>query len=180
MERTVLAPVDKVGRPGQAVRECGPHPIVEPGRLEAALQETRVLADDLVAAVAGHSFEGVIDVGDPCLEVGDQDRLGHLLDGSDEPIALRQVAEVRRAVPGEGLNRRPMGWRPLMRSTGRPAFRRPVAQCTRGAIRAGLWPRISHRSHPLARFVGVRSYASVTVRGPRYAVHWRLATHPFV
>ena len=41
-ERAVLAPVDEVGHPGHAVRERGPHGLVERGRLEAALEEAWV------------------------------------------------------------------------------------------------------------------------------------------
>ena len=97
-EGTVLAPVDKIAHPRQAVRERGPHCVVEPGRLEAALEETRVLAHDLVAAIAGYSLEGGIDVGDPCVEIGDDDRFGHLRDGSGKPIVvgvcLRLVGDV--------------------------------------------------------------------------------------
>jgi len=56
-EGTILAPVDKVANPGHAVRESGPHRLIERGRLEAALEEAWVLADDLVAGVSRHPLE---------------------------------------------------------------------------------------------------------------------------
>jgi hypothetical protein len=50
----------------------------------AGVEDLRVLADDLVALVAGRLHEGFIDILDGGVEVGDDDALGALLDGHRE------------------------------------------------------------------------------------------------
>jgi len=80
--------------------------------------------------------------------------LGHLLDCSGEPIALLQVTEVRRDVPGPCGNRRIRGRR-LLWDGGRPAFRRPVPRRGRSRCRPGVWPRISHPLPSVARSSGI-------------------------
>jgi hypothetical protein len=79
---------DIVNRRKEAVRNCSPHRVVEPGRLESALQEPGVPAHHLATAVARHTLESGIDVGNTSIAVGDDDRFGYLLDGRGEPIAL--------------------------------------------------------------------------------------------
>jgi hypothetical protein len=73
--------------------------------VQAALQETWVLADGFVAGVSRHTLEGGIDVDDAGLGVGDHDRLGHLLDGCNEAGALYDFARRRCNIGLRGAGR---------------------------------------------------------------------------
>ena len=53
------------------------------------MEHARVTADDLVAAVPGVAHEGIVDILDPGVEVGDDDRFRALLDGQRELVQLR-------------------------------------------------------------------------------------------
>ena len=97
-ERAVLAPVDELRHPGLARREGAPHGRVEGGTLDAALQESRVAADRLGTRVARDALEGRVDVLDRAVGIGDDDRLGRLLDGRSQTGPLGLGTELGRQV----------------------------------------------------------------------------------
>lgn len=106
-ERAVLAPVDHVGSERLPVREARPHGRVERRRMGPALQNPRVLANDLLAVVTGRLLERRVDIGDPALEIRDLDRLLGLLDGRAEPIVLGLGARMLRQVEADVGDKRP-------------------------------------------------------------------------
>ena len=81
----VLAPVRDVGYERPPVHEGRPHGGVERRSLGPALEDARVLAHDLVAGVPADALEGWVHVLDRTARVGDDDRVGGLLDGRREP-----------------------------------------------------------------------------------------------
>ena len=88
--RAVLAPVDEEASPGSAGQQGGPHAVVEGRVVVAALEDPRVLPEELRAGVARDPLEGGVRVHDPAVRIGDDDRLRCLVDrrGQARPIRL--------------------------------------------------------------------------------------------
>jgi hypothetical protein len=86
--RAVLAPVDQVRAERAPGGECLPHGSVEGSPLDAALQDARILTQDLRARVAADPLEGRVDVFDVGRRVGDDHCVIRLLDGGRQPSAL--------------------------------------------------------------------------------------------
>ena len=80
----ILTPVEKFTLPNLAGLEGFPKFDIGLGRRLFRLEDARVLADDLFAGVAGTAQEGLIDVFDAALNVGDGNTLRALLDGERE------------------------------------------------------------------------------------------------
>ena len=101
-QAAVLAPVDEVPNERLPARQGRPHRGVEGGALDAALEDARVLAEDLGGRVAGHLLEGRVDVLDRAARVRDHDGVRGLFDhGGQAPhlalgvVAPRDVADNR-------------------------------------------------------------------------------------
>lgn len=67
----VLTLVDKLTTPSVPMREGIPKYNIGFRRRQAGLHDARILAEDLFAAITGGMYEGVIDVFDARLDVGD-------------------------------------------------------------------------------------------------------------
>ena len=95
----VLAPVRHGAHERLPAREGCPQRLVERRSLDPALEDARVLAHDLVAGVAADLLEGRVHVLDRAGRVGDDDRVGGLLDGRRQPahLELRAMAGARVA-----------------------------------------------------------------------------------
>ena len=76
----VLAAVDELPLPGFTTLQRGPHVVKGGARCQPRVQELGVASDYFLAGVATHAQEGLIDVFDLCIDVGDDDALGALLD----------------------------------------------------------------------------------------------------
>ena len=84
----VRAAIDEPAGPVAAARQVVPQRAIEGGRLPPALEDARVLPDHLRSAIAGDGLERRVGVLDGAREVGDDHRVGRLLDGRGEPRPL--------------------------------------------------------------------------------------------
>ena len=81
----VLAAVGQLALPAAARPRMVCHISgVELRRMHAALEQARRLAEQLLAAVAGHALQGLVDVEDGALQVGDHDAVAGRLQRLDE------------------------------------------------------------------------------------------------
>ncbi len=96
-ERAVRPPVDELAGPDLAPPDRRPQALDRGGRLLVGREDADVLPDDAVAPEAGSSLERGVDVADRAIEVGDDDRVGGMLDGRHVP-RRRQVGESTRRV----------------------------------------------------------------------------------
>ncbi|TXT40155.1 MAG: hypothetical protein FD135_1549 [Comamonadaceae bacterium] len=111
----VFAPVGELALPRPVVVQGIPHCVVGRAGCLARLQEARVLADGLLAAVAGYGDKGFVHVFDACIEIGDDDAVRALLDGQRKfsdlilgGLALGDVLD--QAIVGQEFPRRVPAW----------------------------------------------------------------------
>ena len=85
----VLPAVMQLTLPRTALGQRRPHGGEGRRRRLARVQDARILADHFFAAVAGGPREGVVHVLDRCIEAGNHDAFGTLLDGQGKLAQLR-------------------------------------------------------------------------------------------
>ena len=92
IDLAILAPVPDLSRPLAGVEQLRPHRLVESLIMPPGLQDARVFSKQLFRAIAGKTFEGLIDAQDVCIRVGNQD--GFLCferGGSDAQLLRRKI-----------------------------------------------------------------------------------------
>jgi hypothetical protein len=97
----VLAPVVELAMPRTSVGQRIPERHIAFLRRPAGLQDAGVLADDFLAGVAGDPQEGLVDVFDVSLDVGDDDALRTLLDGQRQFAQLLLGTDALRDIAGQ-------------------------------------------------------------------------------
>jgi hypothetical protein len=94
----VPAPVEELALPRLAGTQGAPHFLVGGLGCLAGVEQSRILADDLVTAEAGIPDEGLVDVLDAGVDVGDRNAFGTLLQSLGEFLQLLLGAYSRRNV----------------------------------------------------------------------------------
>jgi hypothetical protein len=88
VEGSVFPPIDHLAVPDSPGRDGIPELLVELRAVTSRFEEARVLSDRFLAAVSGHRRERGIHILNLPGGIGDDDGIGRLLDGCDQPGPL--------------------------------------------------------------------------------------------
>ena len=95
----VLAAAGQLALPARSGREVAPGVGVRAGGFAAAVEQARLLAQQLVTAIAGHVLQSFVDLQNRAVQVGDQDAVARGLQGFDQ-----QTISLLQSMPSHRLD----------------------------------------------------------------------------